>query len=57
MVGFTTSIQYERWLFPIIQPGPQRDISASIGIQIQPQKIWPSFHHAAPNSATEGNQN
>ena len=58
ILGLSTSVQYERWLFPVIQPGPQRDISASIGIQIQPQKIFrPSFHRAASNNATEGKQN
>jgi len=58
ILGLTTSFQYERWVFPIIQPGPQRDISASVGIQIQPQKIFrPSFHRAASNTATEENQN
>jgi capsule assembly protein Wzi/PAP2 superfamily protein len=38
-LGFTTSLQYERWLFPVLRPGPQRDISSSVGIQIQPQKL------------------
>jgi len=57
-IGLTTSLQYERWLFPIIQPGPQRDVSASIGIQIQPQKIFrPSFAHEASNALSEGDQN
>jgi Capsule assembly protein Wzi/PAP2 superfamily len=53
-VGLTTSLQYERWLFPIIQPGPQRDVSASVGIQFQPQRI---FHRGASNTVSEGNQN
>jgi hypothetical protein len=58
ILGLTTSIQYERWLFPIIKPGPQQDISASIGIQIQPQKIFRlSFHHGSSNTEAEGNQN
>jgi len=58
ILGLSTSVQYERWLFPVIQAGPQRDVSASIGIQIQPQKVFrPSFHRAASNNATEGNQN
>ena len=57
ILGLRASVQYERWLFPVIQPGPQRDVSASIGIQIQPQKIFrPSFHGAAHTEA-EGNQN
>jgi hypothetical protein len=58
ILGLTTSIQYERWLFPVIKPGPQQDISASIGIQIQPQKIFrPSLRHGASHAETEGNQN
>jgi hypothetical protein len=58
ILGLTGSLQYERWLFPIIKPGPERDISASIGIQLQPQKIFrPSFHRRASNTAAEGNQN
>jgi len=58
ILGLTTSFQYERWVFPIIKPGPQRDISASVGIQIQPQKIFrPSFHQAASKTISEGNQN
>ena len=58
ILGLTTSFQYERWLFPLIQPGPQRDISASIGIQIQPQKIFrPSFHQADSKTVSEGNRN
>jgi len=56
ILGLRASVQYERWLFPVIQPGPQRDVSASVGIQIQPQKIFrPSFHRIASNTATEGN--
>jgi hypothetical protein len=58
ILGLRASVQYERWLFPVIQPGPQRDVSASVGIQIQPQKIFrPSFHHGSSNTETEGNQN
>jgi hypothetical protein len=56
--GFTTSVQYERWLFPVIQPGAQRDVSASIGIQIQPQKLLRSpFHREVANSSAKENQN
>jgi hypothetical protein len=39
-VGFSASVQYERWLFPVIQPTPETDVSASIGLQFQPQKIF-----------------
>jgi hypothetical protein len=58
ILGLSCSVQYERWAIPIIKLGAQRDISASIGIQIQPQKIFrPSFHRGTSNTATEGNQN
>src|ERR1700687_3560413 len=45
-LGLSASVQYERWLFPVIQPGPERNVAASVEIQFQPQKIFrPSFHH------------
>ena len=57
-VGLSASVQYERWLFPIIQAGAQRDVSASVGFQIQPQKLFrPSLHREAANAADERNQN
>ncbi len=34
------SVQYERWLFPVIQPNAERNITGSIGIQFQPQKLF-----------------
>jgi membrane-associated phospholipid phosphatase len=33
-------VQYERWLFPVIQPNAQRDVTASIGVQFQPRKLF-----------------
>ena len=53
-IGLTSSIQYERWLFPIIQFGPERNVSASVGIQFQPQRI---FRRGPSNTLSEGNQN
>jgi membrane-associated phospholipid phosphatase len=45
-VSINPSVQYERWLYPVIQLGAVRNITASVEIQIQPQKIYrPSFHH------------
>jgi len=40
VVGFSTSVQYERWLFPVIQPKPETNVSAYIEVQFQPQKIF-----------------
>jgi len=35
----TVSLQHERWLFPIIQPGPAKNVSASVGIVFSPQNL------------------
>ena len=39
-LSFSASVQYERWLFPVIQPNPERNVSATIEIQYQPQKLF-----------------
>ncbi len=39
-LGLSTSLQYERWLFPVIQPKAARNVSATIEIQFQPQKLF-----------------
>ncbi len=39
-MSVTGSVQYERWLFPVIQPNAQRDVTASVGIQFQPQNFF-----------------
>jgi hypothetical protein len=36
---FTLSVQHERWLFPIIQANPERNVAASIGIEFAPQRL------------------
>jgi membrane-associated phospholipid phosphatase len=41
-LSFTVSVQHERWLFPSIQPNEARNVSASIGILFEPQKIFRS---------------
>lgn len=38
-LSFSAAVQYERWLFPVIQPGPQRNVSATIEIKFEPQKV------------------
>jgi hypothetical protein len=37
--NITVSVQHERWLFPIIQPGTARNVSASVGITFSPQSF------------------
>jgi hypothetical protein len=49
-VGLGASVQYERWLFPVIQPGPETNVSAAIEVQFQPQKIFRPNSHDAQSS-------
>jgi hypothetical protein len=39
-LSLSASVQYERWLFPIIQPNAQRDVTASVQIKFEPQKLF-----------------
>jgi len=41
------SVQCERWLFPVIQPNASRNVSASLQILFEPQKL---FSRSANNS-------
>jgi hypothetical protein len=39
-VGLSASVQYEKWIFPVILPTAQRDVTGSIEILFQPQKLF-----------------
>jgi hypothetical protein len=39
-LGVSAQVQYERWLFPVIQPDPAKDVSTSIEILFQPQRLF-----------------
>ena len=39
-LSVSASVQYERWLFPVIQPNPSTNVSASVEILFQPQKLF-----------------
>ena len=41
-LSLSVSVQHERWLFPSIQPNEARNVSASIGILFEPQKVFRS---------------
>src|SRR5258708_31223269 len=43
-LSLSASVQYERWLFPVIQPNPSTNVSATVEILFQPQKL---FRHSA----------
>jgi hypothetical protein len=38
--GVSASVQYERWAFPVIQPGQQTNVSATVAFLFQPQKLF-----------------
>jgi membrane-associated phospholipid phosphatase len=44
----TAEVQYERWLFPVIQPGVSRDVAASVGIMLEPRR-WYRHESSDPN--------
>lgn len=37
-LSFTTKLQYETWNFPVIKPGPQSDVSASVQVSFWPKR-------------------
>jgi hypothetical protein len=41
-LSLSISVQDERWLFPVIQPNAAHNVTASIGIEFEPQKIFRS---------------
>jgi hypothetical protein len=47
-VGVSAWVQYERWLFPVIQPGAERNVTAAVQISFEPQK-W--FRRSDPVGA------
>ncbi len=39
-LGLSASVQYERWLFPVIQPNAERNVGALVEIMFAPQKLF-----------------
>ena len=53
--GFSASLQYERWLFPLIQPNDERNVTAAVEFVFQPQKLFQrSATKAAENMLGNG---
>jgi hypothetical protein len=46
-LSLSVSVQHERWLFPVIQPNEARNVTASVGISFEPQKIFRSSQVSA----------
>ena len=52
-LGLSTSVQYERWLFPVIQPNAARNVTAAFEVQFQPQKL---FRRSTTDLSQTGNR-
>jgi hypothetical protein len=39
-LSLSASVQYERWLFPVIQPNSSTNVSAAVEILFQPQRLF-----------------
>jgi hypothetical protein len=52
-VELSASVQYEKWLAPLLAPGPQTDWTSSFGITFHP----PALHHAAVGAANSSFEN
>jgi len=39
-ISFSASVQYEKWLFPVIQPNAATNVSAMAEVLFQPQKLF-----------------
>jgi len=48
-LSLSVSVQYERWLFPVILPNAVRNVTASVGIVFEPQKLFRTSQASAPD--------
>ncbi len=39
-LGLSAWVQYERWLFPVIQPNSSQNVTVGVEVQFQPQKLF-----------------
>jgi membrane-associated phospholipid phosphatase len=51
-LGLSASVQYGRWLFPVIQPNAQRNVTATVEILFQPEKLFQSSGRDSANGAS-----
>ena len=52
-IGVSTSMQFERWLFPVIQPNAANNVSVSFELMFAPQKL---MHSNFRNSRVQGDE-
>jgi hypothetical protein len=53
-LGLSTWAQYERWLFPVIQPNPARNLTVGVEVQFQPQKLFQRGTTTSAEAGTSG---
>jgi hypothetical protein len=39
-LGVSAWVQYERWLFPVIQPDSSRNVTVGVEVEFHPQKLF-----------------
>jgi len=49
-LSLSVSVQHERWLFPVIRPDAVRNVTASVGIMFEPQRLFRPSQAAADNA-------
>ena len=56
-LSLSASVQYERWLFPVIQPNASNNVTAAVQVLFEPQKLFRHSAAGAPGAApTTGDQ-
>lgn len=51
-LSLSASVQYERWLFPVIQPNAERPVTGTVEILFQPEKLFRRSSTSAAGSAS-----
>jgi membrane-associated phospholipid phosphatase len=46
-LGISARVQYERWLFPVIQPNASKNVTGALQITFEPHKLFPRLHPPA----------
>jgi len=55
-VGISASVQYEHWTFPVIQPNPATNVTASVQISFEPQKWFRRTDSIGVDTNSSGDQ-
>jgi hypothetical protein len=53
-LGLSASVQYERWLIPVVQANESRNVTVTVGISLQPQKLFKRSPTGESHAGKEG---